>query len=163
MTLMRQFSKLNDTETVEATSASEKKTRKKKEGKSSSKKKNLLKVLKNEDQEGSEVSLSKQSKVGKTASIKKLDSMYGAQSNDLTSSKNELTRGLDILTSRAESSIESLFFTYEETDSKTSDGKEESDIVTLDTSKNELESGLTFSEGGVKGRKLSFEKDSMAL
>ena len=54
-----------------------------------------------------------------------------------------------------------MFFKYVDEESK-SDGKENS-IVTLDTSRSELASGLTFSQGGQTERKLSFDKDSMAL
>ena len=63
------------------------------------------------------------------------------------------------LIKKAEGAIDSVFFTNVEEELKKSDGQ----IVSIDTSTNALGSGLTFSAGGQTERKLSFDKDSMAL
>ena len=66
---------------------------------------------------------------------------------------------------KAEGAVESLFFTYTTEEKKEIDPerKQESNIVTIDTSKNTLASGLELHAGGESDRRLSFDKDSLAL
>ena len=102
-------------------------------------------------------------KLGKTAPMKSLDKRYGNKSMSVGGSRNLILAKLDKMTQRAEASIESMLFTFEEKEAekKMSD---DSTAVTVDTSKTELASGLTFSDGGEDARKLTFEdKDSLAL
>ena len=65
-------------------------------------------------------------------------------------------------TQRAEGAVESLFFSFEE-EEKSSKAKDDKELVTVDTGKDGLASGLTFSEGGASKRRLTFDKNSMAL
>ena len=60
--------------------------------------------------------------------------------------------------------MESLFFTFEAQERKEKGLEEQGKgLVTIDTEKTTLESGLSFFKGGETGRRLTFEKDSMAL
>eukprot|EP00354_Favella_ehrenbergii_P009332 CAMPEP_0170477028 /NCGR_PEP_ID=MMETSP0123-20130129/18357_1 /TAXON_ID=182087 /ORGANISM="Favella ehrenbergii, Strain Fehren 1" /LENGTH=144 /DNA_ID=CAMNT_0010748485 /DNA_START=57 /DNA_END=491 /DNA_ORIENTATION=- len=121
-----------------------------------------LKVIQDESESDALQGVVSGVKIGRTAPIKSLDESYGSKSNALSTSKSMVLQKFDRATAGAESAIESLFFTYEEQEK--ADGEAgESDLVTIDTSQTGLQSGLTFSEAGQDKRKLTFEKDSMAL
>ena len=64
-----------------------------------------------------------------------------------------------------EDAVESLFFKYEQVSNEKQADSDENKLVTLDMGKSEdrLASGLTFSAGGAMKRRLTFEKDSLAL
>ena len=65
------------------------------------------------------------------------------------------------LVNKAEGAVESLLFNY--TTEERVDRQEGSKIVTIDTSRNALGSGLQLHEGGESDRRLTFDKDSLAL
>lgn len=80
--------------------------------------KTQLRVMNPESEEGSSALVEKKGglKLGKTAPIRALDKSYGAPSNSLTGSKGLLFEKLDNMTARAEGTVESMLFTYEEED-----------------------------------------------
>ena len=70
---------------------------------------------------------------------------------------------VDRIASKADGAVESLFFSYEEAEKVEKQTDKDDGLVTIDIEKNQLASGLSFSERGQSERRLTFEKDSLAL
>ena len=65
------------------------------------------------------------------------------------------------LVNKAEGAVESLFFNY--TTEERVNTLSENRVVTIDMSRNTLTSGLELHQGGESDRRLTFDKDSLAL
>ena len=145
----------NTDDTLSSSKPKRKSTKSKKKSDSA---KNLLKVIKSEEEGSSE--LTSQSPATKRAPIKQLQSKYGADV-DIARAKSMIPNVIERIATRAEGAVESAFFYYEEVDKEQKSG--DASLVTIDTEKNGLDSGLTLAGGGASKRRLTFDQDSMAL